>query len=97
MALDQPDRRGQVGGGHRVVGLPAAAEWCAAVEITQDRGQVLVIRVGKLLLQRLYPAAPRPLAHLYIVNAGISAVKARECVVLRPLAERPRPGSSIVV
>jgi hypothetical protein len=69
MALDQPGSGEQVGGGHRVVGLAAAAEWRAPVEISQDLGQVLVIGVWQLLFERLCLTAPCPVVHHLIVAA----------------------------
>lgn len=73
MALDQPDRGHEVGGGHRIISLSSAAEWCAPVQTPQDLGQILVVRVGKFLLERLrLLAAPWPVVHTSMVDAGTS-------------------------
>jgi len=64
--LDQPGRGRQVRGGHRIVGLLAAArDRIAPPQAMQDLGQVLVIRVGELLLEAAAPCEIVP--HLAIV------------------------------
>jgi len=74
MPLDQPDRGREIGGGNRIISQSPAAEWCTPVQSPQHLGQVLVVRVGKLLLERLrLSAAPRPVVHTYMVGADMPA------------------------